>query len=187
MTRFSPGTYLLHGEVPVTLVEGLDNVFLPVGSLYHLDNPWRGYRRIARVLPAQTGDADRTIVFADDGIDDVTCGRDDLCEVAVVQSDGPEPVVCEPGIRLIEDSMPAGDVFALQTNVFLKVDEVDHLGRSWRKFRYTSSFELRTEDTGETVHIGFADPGVTDLRYPVGVSVNVLMAVGPPKDQTPHQ
>jgi hypothetical protein len=120
-----------------------------------------------------------TVQFVDPGVPAVTRDRDHACGLTMVGSDTDQPTTLVPGTRLIEDSMPVAEVFALQTNVFLKVDDIDHLGRTWRRLRQTSAFHRDPDGGEDSITAEFADPEVPARRYAPGGSVDVMMAVYP--------
>jgi hypothetical protein len=75
--------------------------------------------------------------------------------------------------------MRPGELLPLNTNVFLPVDEVNYLDYTWRRFRLSKTFHLRTENGVDTLTVEFANSGVESKSFPASDPLDVMMAAWP--------
>ena len=79
-----------------------------------------------------------------------------------------------PGLSMLSARMPIADIMSTHAKVFLPVDEIDHLGRTWQRFRLIENSHLQRKDGVETVTIEFVED-IPDKVYEPDELVEVLL------------
>jgi hypothetical protein len=119
------------------------------------------------------------IEFVDPDVPDATYNLSHATAMAVAVTESTEPITYAPGIYVLADTMRAGELAQLNTNVFLPVDDVEYLDYTWRRFRLSKTFTLQTKNGVDTLTVEFADPGIAAKSTPVSELTHVMMAAWP--------
>lgn len=77
---------------------------------------------------------------------------------------------------MLSAQMPISAIITTDAKVFLPVDELDHLGRVWRRFRLMELYTLSRKDGVDTVTIEFVED-IPDKVWPADEVVEVLLGL----------